>query len=129
MKTGPGPLSPWPRRRLAAGLVLAGCVAWLPLAGAQPAGVEGAKVQLTSAARPYACVDPSDVLARPRLQQHPCELPWYELPKPESPMFDGWPRWRSGPSAQPAMERGHVMFWRFPVHGHGPHEVPRHTWR
>ena len=129
MKTSPGPLSVWPRRRLAVGLALAGCLAWPPLAGAQQAGVEGAKGQPASAARPYSCVDASDVLARPRFQHHPCELPWYELPRLESPRFDGWPRRQSGPAAPPAMERGHAMFWRFPVQGHGPHEVPRHTWR
>jgi hypothetical protein len=44
-------------------------------------------------------------------------------------MFDGWSRRQSGTSAHPALERGHAMFWRFPVQGHGPHEVPRHTWR
>jgi hypothetical protein len=129
MKTCPGPLSAWPLRRLAVGLALAGGVAWPPLAGAQQAGVEGAEARPARAARQYACVEPSDVLARPRLQQHPCELPWYELPKAESPMPGERPRWQSGPSADPAMVPGHAMFWRFPVQGHGPHEVPRHTWR
>jgi len=130
MTVRPGPTSPCAAGRwLAVGLALAGCAAAPPLAGAQQAGADDRTGPRASATGPYACVDPSDALARRRLQYEPCRLPLYELPRPEGPDFKEWSRLQPGPTGAPATDPGHAMFWRFPVQGRGPYEVPRHTWR
>lgn len=99
------------------------------MACAQQPGAEVGDGQRALGARLYVCVDLSDALAHRRLQHEACKLPLYELPRPEAPGLDGLPRGQSGSPGAPARVQGHAMFWRFPVQGHGPHEVPRHTWR
>ena len=73
----------------------------------------------------YACVDPTDALARRRFQDEPCTLPMYHLPAAgafsESPRL---PEYRA-----PGEKGVHPMFWRFPVQPMGPVEVPRHSRR
>jgi hypothetical protein len=76
----------------------------------------------------FACVDPTDAMARRRFQDEPCQLPLYHLPVARGPAVDPatrWPSYRSRTDADGA----HPMFWRFPVQPIGPHEVPRHSWR
>jgi hypothetical protein len=71
----------------------------------------------------FACVDPSDALSRPRLQNEPCKLPMYEAVQLKSspgeqtrlPTFQ-----RRGP----AEDSGHEFFWRLPSPGYRPHGVP-----
>ena len=123
---------PIPRRLLFACLCLAGCAASPVAAWAQGTAPEAEKDagESVAAVRTYACVDPSDALARRRLQSEPCRLPMYELPRPDAPRPEEQPRRPAeSPDDEAARNPGHAMFWRFPVQGHGPHEVPRHTWR
>jgi len=77
----------------------------------------------------YSCADPSDAVTRRWFQDEPCKLPMYHLPLPGAPNFGEPPRWPTYPPRSPTMDKGHAMFWRFPVQGNGPHEVPRHSWR
>jgi len=77
----------------------------------------------------HACVDPADPAAPRRLQDGPCKLPMVQLPLPEVSESGELPRWQTPRTGLPAKDRGHAMFWRFPVQGRGPHEVPRHSWR
>jgi hypothetical protein len=116
-------------------LLLSLCVAlgaaWPPTARAQAPAAPDAKVNRAHSVgvHAHACVDLSDALARRSLQDEACKLPLVELPRPAVPRFDERPR-RPAPSpASPAADAGHAMFWRFPVQGHGPQEVPRHSWR
>jgi hypothetical protein len=79
--------------------------------------------------RPYACVDPADVLARRVAQDVPCALPLYHRPAAEGlTSSDSWRRPLTLPTP-PERERGHAMFWRFPVQPLGPYDAPRHSWR
>jgi len=75
------------------------------------------------------CVDPADALARGRLQDAPCRLPRVRLPQAQASNAGELPRWPAAATESPAKGHGHAMFWRFPVQGRGPHEVPRHSWR
>jgi hypothetical protein len=76
-----------------------------------------------------SCVDPADAAARGRFQDEPCRLPKVRLPHTQASNAGALPRWPSAATESPAKGHGHAMFWRFPVQGRGPHEVPRHSWR
>lgn len=77
----------------------------------------------------HACVDPADPVASRRLQDGPCKLPMVQLPFPEDSKSGELPHRQTPATGLSANDRGHAMFWRFPVQGRGPHEVPRHSWR
>ena len=131
-------MSPHPSRspattpqRLFVCLWVALCAASPPMAGAQaPVARGGNEINAWAVGVPgHFCVDPSDAMARRRHQDEPCKLPLYELPRPELPMFDPPARGQANAPGSPTAEVRHAMFWRFPVQGHGPQEVPRHGWR
>ena len=128
---GPGLPSPMTGHLLLLGLCVALGAASPPTARAQPSIGPDAKESRAHSVdgHAHACVDLSDALARRRLQDEACKLPLVELPRPTAPRFDERPRWPAPSPASPAAEAGHAMFWRFPVQAHGPHEVPRHSWR
>jgi hypothetical protein len=76
----------------------------------------------------YACVDPTDAMARRRMQDEPCQLPLLHMPVSREPAVNPATRWPSYRSRFDA-DGAHPMFWRFPVQPVGPHGVPRHSWR
>ena len=76
----------------------------------------------------YACVDPSDALARPRLQDEPCQLPSYQMPFTDEPGIESPPPRQTFETGPAGANAGHAMFWRFPVQGRGQQGAPRHDW-
>lgn len=107
------------------GLGLALCAA--TAADAQQAGFAQEHEDALRAAdrQSYACVDPADATARPRLQREPCRLPMYRLPVAGA----NSPSRTASLSALPERDPGHAMFWRLPVQPRGPYEAPRNSWR
>jgi hypothetical protein len=111
-------------------LCVALCAAFPSRTPAQPAAAPDGKAPYPYVAgvKAYACVDPSDATARRRLQDEPCTLPMYQLPRSEVATVDGPPRQRLARSSS-GTDAGHAMFWRFPLQPLGPHQVPRHGGR
>jgi hypothetical protein len=131
MRPRPGDPSPMTAGRRVIGLCMALGALWPAIASAQQALVPDSQETHAAAAgdRGYACVDPLDAMARRRFQDEPCRLPSYHLPPREAPKSSESPRRQTPAPASAATGGGHAMFWRFPVQGHGPLEVPRHSWR
>jgi hypothetical protein len=131
MRPRPGRPSPMAGYRQVIALGLALCAVAPSLADERQLATQGWEGRHSHAvgAGVHACVDPSDALVRRRFQDEPCKLPLYHLPPPEVPKFGDLPRWPTHAAGSPARDSEHNMFWRFPVQGRGPHEVPRHSWR
>jgi len=118
-------------RLVGAGLCTVLCaVLWPTVSAGQPLGADSTvKAGWPAGVVSHACADLNDPLARRRLQPEPCILPLVPLPLPVASGTDERPHWPVYPSAPPSANDGHAMFWRFPVQGHSPLEVPRHSWR
>jgi hypothetical protein len=118
-------------RLAGAGLCAALCAALWPTLGAgqAPGTAPTVLAAWPAGAALHACADLHDPLARRRLQPQPCALPLVALPLPQAAETGERPPWPAYPSAPPSAMEGHAMFWRFPVQGHSPLEVPRHSWR
>ena len=135
MKPHPRVLSPLMEYRLSVWLPIWLCAAVCAgspssASAQQPVAPDGKeKYAYPVDVRAYACVDPSDPTTRRWFQAEPCKLPMFHLPLPGAPYFEEQPRWPAYPPRSRAMQGDHAMFWRFPVQGMGPHEVPRHSWR
>ena len=112
-------------------LCLALCAASPSVASAQQAVAADwqEKYPYSIGIQAYSCVDPSAAMARRRFQDEPCKLPMIHLPLPGLAKVGEPPLWQTYAPGSPETEAGHVMFWRFPVQGRVPHEVPRHSWR
>ena len=111
-------------------LSMAWC-AWPSTADAQSLPVPAGNEQYPTVlgARAYSCVDPSDALARRKVQDEPCRWPLYHLPATATPGSGEPPRLPNYSPKSSGAEPGHAMFWRFPVQPRGPYDAPRHTWR
>ena len=109
-------------------LCVAVCAGSPSMAGAQPPAVSD-RNDPGAQAKAYACVDPSDALARRWLQDEPCKLPMYQLPVTAVARVNEAQRWPTYLPRSPEAQEGHTMFWRFPVQPMGPYEVPRHSRR
>jgi hypothetical protein len=112
------------------GLGLGLCMASVMNAGAQQPGPEPHSHDALRPAerQPYACVDPADPTARPRLLREPCRLPMYRLPVAEAPGSSDSPPRSTALPVLPERE-GHAMFWRLPVQPRGRYDAPRNSWR
>ena len=104
-------------------------LAWPSTVGAQslPARAESDPAPSVLAAKAYSCVDPSDALARRKLQAEPCRWPMVHLPATTG-SGSGEPRRLPSDPPKSTASDGHAMFWRFPVQPRGPHGAPRHSW-
>jgi hypothetical protein len=104
--------------------------AWPSTIGAQSlpatAGSEQSANELGG--RTYSCADPSDALARLKIQAEPCRWPMYDLPATAGAASSGEPPRLPKYTRSTGSEGDHPMFWRFPVQPRGPFDAPRHTW-